>query len=186
MKPLLVISSARCVWDDIEKVRPILSNYDTLGVNKMIPLWPGQLDHAVSWHFDSLHAIVEVRTYRKLKNRPITYGPKTFKGVDNVGRFDKGSIMTSGMYAVHVALHLGYEKIVLAGIPFDDTGHFYDPPQDHPLFIRHVYRHHEHHYARHAEKAWIKVNEKANNRVRAISGNLIDCFGEVTEDWLKS
>ena len=35
---------------------------------------------------------------------------------------------SSGLFACLVGLGMGYDEIVLAGIPMDDSGHFYDPP----------------------------------------------------------
>jgi len=36
--------------------------------------------------------------------------------------------------ACFVGLALGYDDVLLAGIPWDDSGHYYDPPVGHKLF----------------------------------------------------
>ncbi len=177
MKTLLIVSSGRCAWDDIAKAKKMLGDttYDTLGVNHMVMFFPDQLDHAVSWHSDLLFKFVNVRVYRKILNRPITYAPRQWEGIDNVGRFHDGDVVTSGMYAAYVGLHLGYDKIVLAGIPFDNTGHFYDPPETKSMGFNYSYP---------QSKAWDKLRDNSGNKIRAVSGSLIKCFGELTGEWL--
>ena len=130
MKPLLVIASGRCVWDDLDKVFPMLKSggFDSIAVNYMITHYPYRLTYAASWHFDFIHRAVQARIYRGMRNKPISYGPKPYEGVDRVQRFRGEALSTSGCYATRIGAELGYDKIVLAGVPFDDTGHFYDPP----------------------------------------------------------
>ena len=176
-KTLLIISTAKCVWDDVEEIQPRLEKlsieYDTMAINHMIMYWPGNLTYGVSHHFDILQYFVAVRTYRKLKNRPLLYGPKICKEVDCAITFVQ-HIATSGMYAPAVGIHLGYEKIILTGMPFDDSGHFYDrlPTPEFDYRTPNV-------------KYWADLRRWGKNKVRAVSGNLVDCFGEVTEEWLK-
>jgi hypothetical protein len=186
MKTLLILSSGRDVWDEVEKVRPIIGEHDTLAINYMIILWPDKLDYAVSWHHDLLPRIVDVRTYRNKKNRPVTIGPKPFEGVDRVGRFYDGDIESSGMYAVHVGAHLGYDKIIITGVPFDCAGHFYDPAEEHDLFKNCATINDKHRYVDTAKNMWKKMAKEYGDRVRAVSGNLADCFGKVTEEWMAS
>jgi len=174
MKPLLIISTGRCVWEDLEKVKPF-DGFITMAVNYMILHWPWRLDFAVSWHYDLVPLLVQVRTHRKHRNKPVTYGSKEGQGIDYSGRFKSGGIVTSGMYAACVGLHLGYEKIVIAGVPFDDSGHFYDPPGDEFKTRFHYEK---------KEKTWLEVKEMAGDKIRVVSGNLIPCFGEFSKEWL--
>ena len=143
----------------------------------MIIYWPWFLDFAVSWHYSWLSLAVQLRTFKscKRKNKPVTYGPIEGKGVDYNGRFKSGDMVTSGMYAACVGLHLGYDKIVMAGMPFDKSGHFYDPPG---YDFRTNFN-----YER-KEKTWREVKDLAGDRIRVVSGNLVSCFGEFTEEWL--
>ena len=186
MKTLLVVSSGRCVWDDVEKVIPLIGEYDTLAVNDMIMFWPKHLNYAASWHPDLLLYFIKVRTYKSQRNKPVTYGPKPFDGVDNAGRFYDGDIETSGMYGACIGLHLGYDKIILTGVPFDDTHHFYDPPMDSRIIRACPYYDRPHKYKYPATKTWEELRDNANDRIRAVSGSLLDCFGELTEKWLAS
>lgn len=186
MKTLLVISSGRCVWDDVEKVTPLIGKHDTLAINDMIMFWPYDLNYAASWHPDLLVSYIKVRTYKGVRNRPVTYGPKPFTGVDHAGRFYEGNIETSGMYGACIGLYLGYDKIILAGVPFDNTCHFYDAPMDHRILKACPYYNRPHKYNYPATKTWEELRDNADNKIRAVSGNLIKCFGELTEEWLES
>lgn len=174
MKTLLIISTGQCVWDDVEKAKSCLVDieYDTMAVNDMIMYWPENLTYGVSWHFDNLNNWATVRTYRKAKNMPLLYGPKICKGVDCAVTFQE-HIQTSGMYAVAVGIHLGYDKIIITGIPFDNSGHFYDRLSS-PEFD----------YRDHLKEYWATIRRFGKNKARAISGNLVKCFGELTKEWL--
>jgi hypothetical protein len=175
MKTLVILSSAKCVWDDFDKVTPMLGSYDTLAVNHMIMHYPDGLTYGVSWHFDYIQDLIAVRIFRNRKNRPITYGPKQAKDVDHTFRFDRASVTTSGMYAVHVGLHLGYDKIIVCGVPFDSSGHFCDRDAQTRFDTIPSY-----------ELEWSDTVKRSGNRVRFVSGNLTKCFGELTAEWIKS
>jgi hypothetical protein len=174
MKPLLILGSARCLWDDVAKARSIRGNFDTMAVNLTICHWEHELKYAASWHSDRMGDFVKMRTYRGIGNRPITYAPKPDNGVDFANRCTNNSVVTSGMYAMYVALHLGYDKIVAAGIPFDKTGNFYQEPG---ILSPHVHR-------GTAKKAWKKLKDESGNRIKVVSGSLVDYFGEITKEWL--
>ena len=181
MKPLVIISTGRCVWSDLDKIESILSGeYDTLAVNQMIMFWPGKLTYAASWHSDLLHLLLDVRTFGKAKNRPITYAPKPFEGVDFAVRLKEYGLETSGVsgaYGVAVGCHLCYEKIILAGLPYDDSGYFYTSPKEGQTKYKYNYPN---------NKAWNNLQDKFGNKIRAVSGNLVECFGELTEEWLRN
>ncbi len=154
---------------------PLLGEYDTMAVNFMTIFFQGYLDYAASWHYDLLPRLAEIRTYQN-ENRPRLFGPKEYAGIDFAGKFYEGNIATSGMYAACIGLHLGYNKIVMAGIPFDGTGHFYSPPSHkEKKFL----------YMDMSKKSWDSFRDKADNKVRAVSGCLVECFGELTDEWLK-
>lgn len=181
MKTLLVISTGRCVWDDTEKAERVLvgSEYDTLALNHMIIHWPGFLDYAATWHSDAMQSLLDVRTYRKAKNRPITYAPKPCEGIDFAVRLKEYGLETSGVtgaYGVAVGCHLGYEKVILAGLPYDDSGYFYHSPSVRETKYKLNYPN---------NIAWNNLKAKFGNKIRAVSGNLVECFGELTEEWLR-
>ena len=167
------------MWDDVEYIKPKLEGveYDTMAINYMIMYWPEELTYGVSWHSDLMKDLVDIRTWRKHKNKPITYAPKPLEGV-NVAIKPKEDVITSGMYAPYIGLlHLGYDKIILAGVPFDNSGHFYDRlPTNYGDKIKDTV----------ASQGWTKLNEKAEGKIKAISGNLVRYFGELTDEWISN
>lgn len=141
--------------------------------------WPGELTYAASWHADYITRLLDVRTYRKERNRPITYAPKPFKDIDFAVRLKGYGLETagiSGAYGTAVGCHLGYEKIILAGMPYDDSGHFHESPAYKTPY--------EYKYPN--NKAWDNIRDKFGSKIRVVSGNLIKCFGEITDEWLIS
>ncbi len=181
-KVLLVIAAGRCVWDDLANIIPRLKHeklpFETMGINYMIFLYDGKLDYAASWHFDWSGMAVKLRTYRGQLNKPILYGPKPYEGVDKVERFHGTSIESSGMYGSYIGLRMGFDKIILVGIPFDDSGHFWQRPQTERTRSRFS-------YSWPAKKSWDKLRDDCDDKIRAVSGSLIECFGELTDEWLR-
>jgi hypothetical protein len=189
-KALLIVSTGRCVWDDLEIVKPFdadgirraatgqakpFDRFITMAVNCMIFHWPWHLDFAVSGHSDFLPLAVQIRL-NGARNKPVTYSPKEGKGVDHHGKFKRGNRATSGMYAACVGLHLGYDKIIIVGVPFDDSGHFYDPPGNTTNF---EYKNPT------VKKIWMELKEMAGDKIRFVSGNFVSDFGEYSEEWLR-
>ena len=116
---LIIVGSARCVWDDLEKTN---LNVDVMAVNDMIMHFPGPLKHAYSNDQKMLPHWINARRPRYI----IDWGrPKAYSC--NAGWPWPGH-GTSSLNAVYTALALGYDEIILAGIPLDNSGHYFDPP----------------------------------------------------------
>jgi hypothetical protein len=180
MKTLLIISTGRCVWDDMKKVDSLLpgKEYDTLAVNHMIMYWPGKLTYAASWHSDAVKMFLDIRMYKSRLNRPITYSPKPCKGIDFAVRLKEYKLEVSGVsgaYATGIGCHLCYDKIILAGMPYDNSGYFYTDTN-----VRKT----DYNYNYPNNKGWDNLKDRFGDKIRAVSGNLIECFGELTEEWL--
>ena len=84
---------------------------------------------------------------------------------------------TSGMFGCYIGLAMGYSKIILAGIPMDGTGHFFDPPWVGTVEL-----------TQDAEKiVWTQAaNGLFRGRVKSMSGNTRKWLGEPTEDWINA
>lgn len=79
---------------------------------------------------------------------------------------------SSGLLAVSVAIALGYQKIILCGVPLDKkAGHYFSP--DVPWMDGPRYRH-----------AWIKHQEEMIPRVKSMSGWTQILLGAPTEEWI--
>lgn len=131
---LLIVGGARCVWED---VRGLPEPSAVMCVNDIGMYWPGRINH---WYSNDVEQLVHWSEGRR-------------RGLVNI--FGKGwrlhscfearnSVLdvhlwpfpgqgSSGLVAIFVAIALGYDPITVAGIPFDNSGHFFDPPNDHNL-----------------------------------------------------
>lgn len=132
---LLIVGTGKCVWDDLNKVDQVFKDdCDVMVVNDMGTHYPGRFRHWYSnddvklphWSAgrrDS-HKYVHGEDIKFHTNYPGNHGIVwPFHG--------KGS---SGLVACFVGVALGYSSVLLAGIPFDDSGHYYDPPVGHKIF----------------------------------------------------
>jgi len=177
----LVMGSGRCLWHDLFAVLPQYSNVelmDVVAINDMILHYPGKVKHGVSLHrelpelfrrareTESEHAIGEIATHAMTLDER--------HSADYIWGIIEGAMGgTSALFAVMVALALGYEKVVLAGVPLDASGRLFDPPAVNKRYDGHIL----------AE--W--NNAKQNyfkDRVRALSGNAVAILGAFDQVWL--
>lgn len=81
---------------------------------------------------------------------------------------------SSGLLAITVALALGYQKIILCGVPLDKkAGHYFSP--DVPWMDGPRYRH-----------AWIKHKGDMDGRVKSMSGWTQALLGAPTKEWVQN
>jgi hypothetical protein len=131
----VICGSGQSFWGDLQNV-PRPAEADLIGVN-----WTGLFLHRVQ-HLVSIHQQVPayVRLLRSTgawcaealaqAEPPETHSRLAFEGVDHVWPLSpQGRQGTSSLFAVWVALEqLGYTRVILAGVPLDATGRFFDPP----------------------------------------------------------
>lgn len=138
----VVLGSARCIWDDMARVD--FTKVEVIAINDMIMHYKGVLHHAVSLHPEESPLWRQLRgtngcasgghiwthCHRLPENNDNLppYEFKTRHGLDFIWVIEGGRGGSSGLFAAMVGLALGYERIILAGIPMDGTGHFFDPP----------------------------------------------------------
>lgn len=121
-KRCLILGSANCLAADI-KAALDLSEFDGVVACKGAGLyWKGELDAWVSLHPDRMAKETEERRARGYPPAMRTYGHRKAEGCSHVleykfeGQTTSGS---SGLYACKVALSLGFDRLVLCGIPLD-------------------------------------------------------------------
>ena len=124
----IVLGSARCVWDDyLEAVNNCHEPFEVMCINDIIMHFPGNVKHAYSNDAQMLPKWEAAR-------RP---------GYPRVGHLHSnngagGSVNervkiwdwvhgNSGVNAVLTALALGYRRVIVCGIPLDNTGHYFSP-----------------------------------------------------------
>lgn len=132
---LLIVGTGRCLWRDVNGLPEFKA---VMAVNDAGMYWPGWLRH---WYSNDIEQLVH---WSKGRRRP--YKVHFSEGWDlHSSSFREGAEYEqvhqwpipsqggSGVVAILVALLLGYDTIVTAGMPFDDDGHFFDPPTAHNL-----------------------------------------------------
>jgi hypothetical protein len=175
----MVLGSGRSIWDDLSRFNH--KGYGVVAVNNMTLHYRDQVDHSVSMHPDEPELWRKLRKiYNCLPCELITHSPvptNQKSETDYTWYFEKGQGGTSGLFAVMLALALGYDRVVLCGMPLDDLGHFYDPPNHRDGCFRSDFIHSE----------WNEVNKLYfNNRVKSLSGWTRNLLGEPDESWRHS
>lgn len=166
--PLLILGGGRCAWEDYGHVRPWKG--EIMAVNDIGAHLHDTVAHWVSLHPEYLPGWRNYRQRHCYGNGqvPICHSQLVAEGVDVTWRL--GNLGgTSGLYACFIGLMLGYTEIVLAGIPMDNSGHYFDPPWTQQTGFSDD----------HATKLsweWAKV-EIFGDRVRSLSGWTRDILG---------
>ncbi|MFA5133087.1 MAG: hypothetical protein WC444_07210 [Candidatus Paceibacterota bacterium] len=130
---VIILGSAKCAPEDFKNARNIAPKAEIMVLNLS---WFGILSQVVKGelivkHWVSLYCDIFVLR-RWMKPKPITHtnlGDYSIdrKMADYIDRkWDFNHYGSVGMFATKVALGLCYDKIILAGCPIDDSGHFYD------------------------------------------------------------
>lgn len=131
MKPnlALVVGTGRSMWEDFFSAP---REATVFGVNHAAMFLP-RVEHAVSLHGPLIGAIATARLSRPAHKGDVlaVHAPTLAPGVTMM--WDErmyqwaGQGGTSSLFAVRIAIKLGFTKIFLAGVPLDSAGHFYDP-----------------------------------------------------------
>lgn len=125
LKTLVVCGGGRCLWDDLQQIP---KGTDLLAVNDSLMHIPWPVKYGFSNDAKRLchWAYLRRRGYE---------GPEALFSIEDWREQGKSVIGlnlptfgTSSLNAVRVGLILGYERIVLAGVPLDSTGHYFSPP----------------------------------------------------------
>lgn len=178
----IILGGSKAVWEDYHEARVLFENqkdYDIIAINDIAALFKAEnIEHICSVHQQILQPLRALRMIR-ITNHPYTHAQKAHEGVD----FAWGNLLpnggTSALFAVKIAMAMGYKKIILAGCGLDKTGHFYDPdiPEDNNngWFDE---------ACRMPWKDFHKENKEAERRVRFMSGELAKVFGTPTHEWV--
>lgn len=146
-------------------------------VNDIGMHWPGRLTHWYSNNVDKLLKWSEARRnlYIKLFGTGWTLHSCTRREQNvNVKHWDIPGQGGSGLRAIQVACLMGYTNITVAGMPFDDNGHYYDPPETHNLRKDRRWSHFTNETP---DKIIEELVPLFKGRVRAISGRLCEYLG---------
>ena len=173
-KPLLIVGSARCVWDDLKQFG-FPDNYPDvaiMAVNDMIMHFPGDIDHIFSAHGDMLINWWKARRPDlkiQFKKRPSFHSVNIYKDIKGVKTIDWSGQGTSGLGACFTGLDIGYDEIVLAGIPIDNSGHYWEPEGARTNFQREIVDA-KGNIRGDGRRFWANAKDKFDGRVKSLSG----------------
>lgn len=134
-KGLVVVGDAAGIWDDLEafgcrsdkgRGKVEKDGWDFLTVNKAVETFPGHIEHCYSNEPSLLQKFIQAR--RSEYTREFD-GPRNVHSINNGVKWvwPFGGHGTSGLGAVLVGVGLGYDKVVICGIPLDDGPHNGEP-----------------------------------------------------------
>lgn len=121
---LIILGCARCVWDDLQAaivVHGPPSSWHLMAVNDAIAYCPYEVTHGYSDHADLLDGWATRSKWSPALHTATQDAPA------GIRRWPWPRHGSSSLGAVYTGLALGYDEIVLCGVPLDGTGHFYDP-----------------------------------------------------------
>ena len=150
----LVVGSAQGVWEDLRAASALLARPTIFAVNLMVLFLPS-VDHAVSHHGEALvHLVAHRRCNVELSavvraTPPVTHSSQPAAGIDRIWRELRAG--DSGLLATRVALALGFERVVLAGVQINAMLNLYSDPYgpqfDFGTHYRHVWEGYVHEFA---------------------------------------
>jgi hypothetical protein len=189
---LIITGSSECLWSDYLKAIDLTEKEDLMCVNlSAICFHHRRINHLVTLHHGTMKnfyaAAMIQRTEREEypRQRRKAVINKKFKKIltHSISGNSKVDLVwdignpggTSGLFATQIALALGYEKIILCGIPINNTRRFYDSP-NHKFKYEGISQ----------QEPWQIANKKFDNRVRSMSGKTAELLGKPDKKWLTS
>ncbi|MGR3574018.1 MAG: hypothetical protein ACU0CF_04685 [Sagittula sp.] len=179
MRTALVLGSAACLHDDLARARASVRFDGVVACNAAGIEWPGRLDAWASLHGRYFRIGPAWRAARAARGYPEAarhYAhPEAFRGsLAQMGGMTPDVIPTrydfageksgsSGLFAAKVALvDLGFDRVVLCGIPMDPAPHFNGPTNWTPKAGRSP--------CDGFRRSWLAVPEEYRARMRSMSG----------------
>jgi hypothetical protein len=172
----IVCGSGRCLWDDLKAVGEIQADY--VAVKQAGLYLPFRFKHWANAHGERFQWMVPLRHegyyFRGMDNGhrgvhpqklgAILHAEKSWPLVDHV--WPTRMTGTSALFAVRVALALGYEEVILCGVPLDTSGRFYAAPWDRGIDLNVV-----------DMKEWEAYVPAFDGRVKSMSGRTRELLG---------
>lgn len=180
---LLIIGGGRCVWDDISQLGlsipckhgqfAIEWDGDVMCINDIGMHFPYKIDH---WYSNDgvqlpLWKAARRPEYKRFKENIQLHSFMNKPGSHHWPWPGHGG---SGLNAVYTGLGLGYDEIVIAGVPSDDSGHYFDPPWVQTNFTREV-----------ASTVNSPVNKWWNNAINHAFEGKVSAVSGRTSQWLR-
>lgn len=176
----IVCGSGRCLWDDLLAIKAQIRDAATYCAVKQAGLYlPFRFQHWANAHGERFQFMVPLRNegyyFRGMdggnrgvypqKLGAILHAERQWPLVDHV--WPTKMTGTSALFAVKVMLALGYDEVILCGVPLDKTGRFYAAPWDVGIDLNVVNM-----------KEWEEFVPIFDGRVRSMSGRTRELLGE--------
>lgn len=170
MKIAIVVGGANCVWSDYERAKALVGelDFDTFVINDTIPVFPDYINNAVSLHPNKFPGWARERNKAGLNIPDKAWSFVGSKLVTNTTGDWGGS---SGLFSVKIALELGFTKIILCGVPMDET-------------FRHIKRKVNWASCNAFKRGWNNRMQLLVGKVKSFSGWTKTQLGEPTKEWL--
>lgn len=124
----MILAGGRCVWDDVMKASQFTEGWEVMLVNDIIMHWPYRFHHAYSNDHHWLHRWISARRPQHQRNDGDFLVHTCTVGTGREIIWPWPGHGTSSLNAVYTGIALGYDQIVLCGVPLDSSGHYFDPP----------------------------------------------------------
>lgn len=177
MSKCLVIGGAASVWEEAERALDLAEFDAVVAVKRIVEVWPGPIAAFATLHPEAARTSL---AKRKAAGYPAPVVTVTIDGEAHAQHTAllAGALVTtdwggsSGLFGVKVSRLLGYDRVVLAGIPMEARAHF---DRDQPWRPAHSYH-----------KGWSRHADQLAPYVRSMSGWTQALFGSPTSEWLNS
>jgi hypothetical protein len=175
---LLIVGDASGVFDDIDAFLDFKVEFDTMAINYSPKIIPWKIQHFIAGdsHMKDMQNVAKSLTNGCIKH---CWNPRSV-GFDVrwIRQTQQGWNGTTANLGIRIGLILGYLRIVLAGVPMDNTGNWYRsyiPQND----IKQGKDHRAHLWK------WTEIATRPIARfIKSMSGNTADMFGKPTYEWL--
>lgn len=177
----IILGCSRDVWTDYHAAKALFeskNDYNIIAINDMgIQFKAEHIEHIASVHQQMPGPVRALRMVR-ITNHPFTHSQRPYKGVDVTW----GNLLptggTSALFAVKIAMAMGYKKIIVCGCALDKTGHYYDPeiPEDNANGW----------FDDSTRAPWLDFHKdikEARRSVRFMSGDLQEIYGKPDHEW---
>jgi len=125
---LVICGSARCLWDDLDQITFNRPDYMAINLAGMF------LPHPVAHWYSNEWELLPKWSWLRKKMRDYPDHKSIYLHTNNpnadpvINLWNWSPAGTSSLGAVLTGLALGYDRIMVCGVPLDNEGHFYDIP----------------------------------------------------------
>lgn len=137
-KTILITGDGKTLPGDLERFLSWGIQHDAMCIGRSIQLYPGKVDHYVDVDADAGKWVIQnITTNHPDKGTPVTHTLGEVEWCDIGWEIENCPIKSdeilwhgsSGLFAVLIAINMGYTRVILAGIPMDSKGHWYFPDE---------------------------------------------------------